>query len=125
VQLIKKARKSIVIKNVSIPEFLISIMDSCGYDNCLFIFQNGFARTPDNFSKQYYRRKLLSLKTLGLYETTPKISASVMVGLAINKKTKKISLFKELDWTNRDPMESNVIKAQVRDIVLGYFDGIN
>lgn len=121
VQLIKTYKGAIFQKTVEVPEFLLNILDSLGKDYSLFIFHRGFTRTPENLKTQYIKRRTAALASLGFYDTEPNSAYSVMIGVLIDKKRKRISMYKELYWRNRNPNEEVVIRSQIRDLILGYF----
>ena len=121
IKLIKSVRKSGFPIRAKIPDFLLHIIDSLGHDYGLLIIQDGFTRTPANYRNQTIKRTALTATSLGLYNTTPNFSYAVMIGILIDKKRRDVSLYKELYWRNKDPNDENVIRAQIREILLYYF----
>ena len=45
-----------------------------------------------------------------------------MIGVLVDRKRNRISMYKELYWRNRNPSEELVIRTQIRDIILTYFE---
>ena len=119
--MIKSVRKSVFPIRAKIPDLLLHIIDSLGHDYGLLIIQDGFTRTPANYRNQTIKRTALTATSLGLYNTTPNLSYAVMIGILIDKKRRDVSLYKELYWRNKDPNDENVIRAQIREILLYYF----
>ncbi len=120
-QLIRTSQKALLLSKVEIPEVLLNLLDSLGEDYGLFIFHRGFTRTPENLKTQYIKRRTAATASLGIYDTEPNSAYSIMIGLLIDKKRKRISMYKELYWRNRNPNDEFVIRAQIRDLILGYF----
>ena len=125
IKLIKSLKASLSPRKVEVPGFLLNILDSLDQDYGLLIVQDGFTRTSGNLKTQYIKRKEIALATLGFYNTEPNSSYSVMIGVLIDKKRKQISLYKELYWRNKEPNDKFVIRSQIRDIILYYFQTPN
>ena len=123
-QLIKSVKRAVVIKNTKVPEYLLEILDSMKEDYGLFIFHEGFTRTQVNLEKEYTRRYMLGFETAGFYRTEPNAAYSVMIGLLIDRKKRQVAMYKELYWRNRDPNEEVVVRSQVRDIILWYYQNV-
>lgn len=121
ISLIKSIKISLLPKTIDVPNSLFKVLDSLNKDYGLFILNAGFTRTPENLVKQYIVRKEISIASLGFYNTEPNKSYSIMIGVLIDKKRRKISYYKELYWKNRNPNESLVLNSQLRDIMLYYF----
>ena len=121
IQLVKTVKRAAFVKKVEPPDLLLKMLDSLKEDYGLLVFHGGFTRTSSNFRTEYARRRTLAVASLGLYNTEPNETYSVMIGMVINKRTKRVSLYKELYWRNRDPNETVVIRSQIRDIILSYF----
>lgn len=120
-QLVKAVKRAAFPKKVEPPALLLKMLDSLKEDYGLFVFHAGFTRTPANFRNEYARRQTIAAASLGLYNTEPNETYSVMIGIIINKEAKRVSMYKELYWRNRDPNETVVIRSQIRDIILSYF----
>ncbi|MEO6454795.1 MAG: hypothetical protein ABIN97_12015 [Ginsengibacter sp.] len=125
IHLIRAVKGSSFPSKVNAPKFLLNILDSLGENYGLFIFQSGFTRTLENLKKQYFKRKTIEIASLGIYDTEPNSSYSIMIGVIVDKKRGKVSMYKELYWRNRNPNEEVVIRSQVRDIILSYFQTSN
>ena len=121
IQLIKRVKSSFTPGKAAVPEYLLNVLDSLGENYGLFLFHGGFTRSEKNFKTEYIRRKVIGVASLGFYNTEPNSTYSVMIGILIDKQRKRVSMYKELYWQNRNPNEEVVIRPQVRDIILSYF----
>lgn len=120
-KLIKTVKGSLVPGKVAVDGYLTELLDSLDNNYGLFLFHVGFTRTKENLKNEYIRRKELGLVSLGFYNTEPNSTYSIMIGILVDKQRKRISMYKELYWRNRNPNEEVVIRTQVRDIILSYF----
>lgn len=125
IQLIKTTKSAISPQYVRVPDMLLNVLDSLGENYGLLIFQEGFTRTQKNLMNQQIKRRAIAYASLGIYDTTPNESYSVMIGVLIDKKNNRLSMYKELYFRNRDPNEEVVIRSQIRDIILSYFQDSN
>jgi len=125
IKLIKAVKTALNPDKVVVPDFLLHVLDSLGENYGLFLYHGGFTRSYGNITTEYTRRKIIGVASLGFYNTEPNSTYSIMIGILIDKKRKKISMYKELFWRNRDPNEEVVIRSQVRDIILTYFQTSN
>ena len=121
IQLIKSTESGRTIKGLKVPELLLHQLDSTNHDFGLFIFIIGFTRTKENLTKEYIRRQGISLATLGFYQTVPNSSYSTMIGFIIDRKNKSLAMYRKIKWKERDPTDKLVVKSQLRDLLMRYF----
>jgi hypothetical protein len=121
IKLSRTARSSLSPKSVKIPALLLQVLDSLHEDYGLIILQAGFTRTRENEKIQYMRRRTTAFATLGFFDTEPNKSYSVMSGIILDRRNKKLLMYKELGFPNRNPNEEVVIRTQLRDIILSCF----
>lgn len=121
IKLIKSVKGAMTPEKVSIPEYLLNVLDSLGENYGLFLYHGGFTRSEENLKTEYFKRKVIGIASLGIYNTEPNRTYSVMIGILIDKQRKRVSMYKEIYWRNRNPNEEVVIRPQVRDIILSYF----
>ena len=122
INLIKRLHSSPLIRRMPAPAYTLKILDSIEEPYGLFIFHGGFTRTDENYKAEYLKRRSMSLATLGFYNTVPNEAFSIMTGMLVDREQKTIAMYKELNWRNRDPKEEVVIRSQIRDIILTYFN---
>lgn len=121
VVLIKTVKRSSPVNRVKVPELFFTILDSAKQDYGLIILHTGFSRSEENLVNQYIRHHTEAIATLGLINRVPNKSYSTMIGLIVDRRNRKIAMYKELYWRNRDPNQKVVIKSQLRDVLLSYF----
>ncbi len=121
-KLIKSIKISLMPDSVKVPEEILIALDSLHQNYALFVYQYGFTRTVENFKNQYIKRRAINVTTLGIYNTVPNSSYSTMIAVLVDKNRKKISMYKELYWRNKNPIDEVVIGTQLRDIILTYFN---
>lgn len=121
IQLIKSTESGKTIKGLKVPELLLHQLDSANQDFGLFIFIIGFTRTKENLTKEYIRRQGISLATLGLYQTVPNSAYSTMIGFIVDRKNKNLAMYRKIKWNQRDPTDKLVVKSQLRDLLMRYF----
>jgi hypothetical protein len=117
---IEKRKKR--IKKVVIPEVLIKSLDSANEDFGFVILESGFARTYNNYINHLiYNRDPSLLLGMGTVEYTPYKEGSMLIGFIIDKKNRNLAYYKKIFWQQRDPTEKIVIKAQLHDLMMSYF----
>ena len=121
-KIINAIRQKISVKRVEIPGRLIEIMDSVHQDFCFIILEGGLTRTKANYIKQlYYTRPAVSMISLGYLDYIPYRQNSGVIGFIIDRKRKQLAYFKKIVWPDRDPTEKIVIKGQLHDLMMSYF----
>jgi len=121
-QLIKNLKTGTSVYRMDPPPFLLQVLDSLKQDFGLFVLQLGFTRTPDNLISQYIKGQNLTIATLGFLNYEPTKSYAAMLGFVINRFERKVIMFRDIRWPLRDPNDDLVVKVQVRDIILGFFN---
>lgn len=122
INLLRAIRASLSPGSLKPPALLLHVMDSLNEDYGLIILQDGFTRTPENEKTQYKRGRNTAFATLGFFDREPNKAYSVMSGIIIDRQNKKLAKFKTLSFPNRNPNEEVVIRSQIRDIILSWFD---
>jgi hypothetical protein len=121
IQIIRSVEGGGSIKGLKVSELLLHQLDSTNQEFGLYIFIVGFTRTKENLTKQYMRRKGIGLATLGFYQTVPNSSYSTMIGFIIDRKNKNLAMYRKIQWNQRDPTDKLVVKSQLRDLLMRYF----
>lgn len=111
-----------VIRNVTVPDVLINCIDAANQDFGFVIIENGFARTYKNYTNHLlYNRAAVSLLSMGSVSYIPYKEGSILIGFIIDKKNRNLAYYKKIIWEQRDPTEKIVIKAQLHDLMMSYF----
>jgi len=117
---IEKKRKA--IKKVIIPDALLNITDSPKQDFCFVILESGFARSYNNFANHLlYNRAAVNLLSFGNIDYVPYKEGSMVIGFIVDRKNKNLAYYKKIIWEQRDPTEKIVIKSQLHDLMMSYF----
>jgi len=111
------------IRFIDIPETILNVLDSTKHDFCLCIAEVGFARSEENYNKQYDKGNMTQFVTLGMYGTVPYKSSSTMVCFIIDRKNNNIAFYGRDTWKETNPNERIVIKAHLDDLITRYFMG--
>jgi len=111
------------IRFIDIPETLLHVLDSTKHDYCLGIAEVGFARSEENYNKQYDKGSMTQFVTLGMYGFVPYKSSSTMVCFIVDRKNNNIAFYGRDTWKETNPNERIVIKAHLDDLITKYFMG--
>ena len=119
--IIKIVEQRRTIKGIIIPAILLHLLDSTNQDFCLGIWEIGFTRTTDNYVKQYQKSRIVQVATLGGLNYVPNKSYSIMICFIIDRKNKNLAFYRKSRWRERDPIEKMVIRSQLHDLIMRYF----
>ena len=114
--------RKVAAKQVVVPQVLLNMLDSVGQNFGFFIMQAGFSRTQNNYINHlYYNRAAVNVLTLGNVTYIPYRDGSTMIGFIIDRKNGNLAYYKKIFWQQRDPTEKIVIKGQLHDLMMSYF----
>ncbi|MEO6548070.1 MAG: hypothetical protein ABIN94_08725 [Ferruginibacter sp.] len=121
IQLMNSVEGGRSIRGIKIPELLLQQLDSINEDFGLFVFFSGFTRAKENLTKEYVRRQGMALATIGIYQTVPNSAYSIMICFIVDRKNKNLAMYRKTKWKLRDPTDKLVVKSQLRDLLMRYF----
>jgi len=109
------------LNDVAIPAELLELLAPAKSNYGLCIVSAGFTRTARNYKKQYIKLREANVLSLGLYNMIPIQSYSLMICFIIDKSSKKLVYYKRVLSKERDPSESAVLKSQLYDAMMSYY----
>lgn len=115
-------KRSKAIRKVSIPDVLIKSLETANEDFGFVILESGFARTRKKYTNHLlYNRAAVILLSMGSVDYIPYKEGSMLIGFIVDRKNKNLAYYKKIIWAQRDPTEKIVIKAQLHDLMMSYF----
>lgn len=59
--------------------------------------------------------------SFGNIDYVPYKEGSMVIGFIVDRKNKNLAYYKKIIWEERDPTEKIVIKSQLHDLMMSYF----
>jgi len=106
---------------LKLPLMLDSIMDIQGKRFGLITITSGFTRAKSNYGGQVAKGAALGILTLGMYYQTPIKANSTIYVIIIDAYKNNIAFFGKSVFTDKEPLDQEVVSKQIQKIFEGYF----
>jgi hypothetical protein len=109
------------IINLKITPTIDSLLEKQNKRFGLITITTGFTRGRGNYGGQIAKGAAMGILTLGMYYQVPIKASSTLYAMIVDSQNNNIAFFKKSVFSDKEPLDIDVLKDQIYNIFVGYF----